>query len=501
MDRIGLSEGIIQEMATAFADELRALTIEPTENLDTTERRLQALGRRVLGPVTSALVRMQGAALARPDACAGCGQPVRLVGARRVRQARGLVGDLTLERAAYACTGCGQGMIPLDATLGLGPWGLTPGLARVVARAGSTDSFAAAAESLHETLGVDLPVETVRVLAEAAGAVAEAEQQDAIAALRAGRREPEQPADSAQTLLVEVDGVQVWERDGWHEMKLGRAAPLGPATHTDPRTGRTTLVMGPSICGGGLEAAEESWWRMCVLAQQAGLGPATERVVVLCDGAPWIWNRAAAFLGGAGREVIEIVDIFHTYEHLWAVGHALYPDPAACAAWVEPLKDALYDQGAPAVIAALEAAQPPTAEAADLLRTTRSYFAEHAARMAYPQFVAQQLPIGSGAIESLCKNLVEQRAKGAGMRWTAAGVQAIVSLRAVHRSGQWTGFWARQPLRAYQHRWPRKQRTRPPRPAGPPAPAVDPPPTRPPLLRLPSAAWRHGPAILPRRTA
>jgi hypothetical protein len=498
MDRTRLSEASIHDMAAAFADELCALTIDPLEDLETIERRLQEMGRRVFGPVASALVRMQGEALARPDACALCGQAVRLVGARRRRQARGLVGDLTLERAAYVCTACGHGMIPLDAALGLGPWGLTPALARVVARAGITDSFAAAAESLHETLGIEIPVETVRVLTEAVGAVAEAEQQDAIAALRDGRLEESVGVD---TLLVEVDGVQVWERAGWHEMKIGRAAPLGPLTHTDPRTGRATLLLGPSLCGGGLEAAEESWWRMGVLARQAGLGPATRRVVVLCDGAAWIWNRAAAFLGGPGREVVEIVDIFHAYEHLWDIGHALYPDAATCAAWVEPLKDALYVVGAPAVIAALDAAQPSTLEAADLLRTTRAYFAEHAARMAYPQFVAQHWPIGSGAIESLCKNLVAQRAKGAGMRWTAAGVQAIVSLRAVHRSGQWADFWARQPLRASQRRWPRKQRTRTPRPALPPAPTVAPPPTPPPLLRLPSAAWRNGPAILPRRSA
>ena len=370
-------------------------------------------------------------------------------------------------------------------------------MARVISRAGIAASFEEAAESLHETLGIAVPVETVRTICEAIGAVAEALQQDAITAAQEGR--PGGAGDGVQTLLVEVDGVQVPERAGWHEMKIGRAAPLGSATQTDPRTGRTTLTLGPSICGGGLEAAEESWWRMCVIARQAGLGPATRRVVVLCDGAEWIWKRAAPFLGGPGREVIEIVDIFHAYEHLWEVGHALYPDAATCAAWVEPLKDALYAAGAPAVIAALDAARPPTTEAVDLLRVTRAYFVGHTARMDYPRFVAMQLPIGSGAIESLCKNLVEQRAKGAGMRWTAAGVQAIVSLRAVHRSGQWTGFWARQPLRAYQRRWPRKQRARGPRPSAPPVPAVDPP--LPPPLQLPSAAWRNGPAILPRRSA
>jgi hypothetical protein len=136
MDRIELSENIIQEMAAVFADEVRALRVEPGDDLDTTERRLQEMGRRVWGQVASAVVRIQGEALGRPERCAVCGEPVRLVGARRVRQARGLVGDITLERAAYVCTACPHGMIPLDAAMGLGPWGITPGLARVIGRAG-----------------------------------------------------------------------------------------------------------------------------------------------------------------------------------------------------------------------------------------------------------------------------------------------------------------------------------------------------------------------------
>jgi hypothetical protein len=62
--------------------------------------------------------------------------------------------------------------------------------------------------------------------------------------------------------------------------------------------------------------------------------------------------------------------------------------------------------------------------------------------------VAQQLPIGSGAIESMCKSLIEEREKGAGMRWTEPGAQAVARLRALHRSGDWTAFWQWHPLRS-----------------------------------------------------
>ena len=151
------------------------------------------------------------------------------------------------------------------------------------------------------------------------------------------------------------------------------------------------------------------------MACRTGLSQQTRRVVVLGDGAEWIWKRAAHFVGGPGITVVEIVDIYHAYDHLWAVGRALWDTPEAVSAWVEPLKDALYTQGAPAVLAALDAVVPSEA-AADLVRTTRAYFADNAARMDYPRFVAQQLPIGSGAVESLCKSLIEARLKQAGMR-------------------------------------------------------------------------------------
>ena len=57
---------------------------------------------------------------------------------------------------------------------------------------------------------------------------------------------------------------------------------------------------------------------------------------MLGDGAAWIWTRAAYIVGGPGVEVVEIVDLYHTYEHLWAVGRALWDTPEAVSAWVEP---------------------------------------------------------------------------------------------------------------------------------------------------------------------
>jgi hypothetical protein len=60
------------------------------------------------------------------------------------------------------------------------------------------------------------------------------------------------------------------------------------------------------------------------------------QVVVLGDGVEWIWKRAAHFVGGPGVEVVEIVDVYYAYDHLWAVGRVLWVTPEAVSAWVEP---------------------------------------------------------------------------------------------------------------------------------------------------------------------
>jgi hypothetical protein len=86
------------------------------------------------------------------------------------------------------------------------------------------------------------------------------------------------------------------------------------------------------------------------------------------------------------------------------------------------------------VLAALRAAQAPTAEGRAALRSERRYVAHNAERMRYPEFRLEGLPIGSGAIESAADHLLQRRMKRAGMRWSDAGGDALLALRARLRS-------------------------------------------------------------------
>jgi hypothetical protein len=216
----------------------------------------------------------------------------------------------------------------LAAALGLGAGSVAPGLTRVVARATVETSFAQAGEQVQEAVGAPVSEETARRLAAHLGAVAAAQTQEAI--VRAQQGEPvwtaadTRAAPATTTLAVAVDGVLGQRDDGWHAMKVATVAPLGPELQTDRASGRTYLRWGRASYGVGAEDAEAFWGRVYVEALRRGLGtPAVRTVVVLGEGAEWIWHRAAAFLGVGAGEVGEIVDIYHADEYRWAVGNAL----------------------------------------------------------------------------------------------------------------------------------------------------------------------------------
>ncbi len=327
----------------------------------------------------------------------------------------------------------------------------------MVCREGIEGGFVDTGDRVVESVGVTIDDEVLRRLTEGIGAVAEAQTQAAMA--RVARGQPAWTADDpveapeSGVLAVEVDGVFVHRDDDGHDMKVVTVAPLGPGVEVDADTGRERLAWGRASYGAGFEEAQAFWGRGHVEAGRRGLGTAAVRTVVARgDGAEWIWRHARAFLALPGVELVEIIDLYHAYEYLWAVGNAVFGEgTAAAAAWVEPLKTRLYTEGAAPLHTALTTLARtvcvPTANvaaesaAATAVRRAIEYVTTNAARLDYPAFMARRFPIGSGAVESRCKSLVQARTKGAGMRWSAAGAQQVVSLRALHRSGRGDAFW------------------------------------------------------------
>jgi hypothetical protein len=170
----------------------------------------------------------------------------------------------------------------------------------VVCRAGSARACGQAADLVREHLGVHVEEAVVRRATEAAGQVAAADQH-----ARAPWCVP--TAQVPTILLVALDGVLVQERAAWRELKIVRSAPLGPRLVVDQQTGAQHLARGSSASAAGLEDAEACWQRALREAWRQGWGRGA-RVVVLGDGAAWIWHQARCQLRGAGVEVSEILD-------------------------------------------------------------------------------------------------------------------------------------------------------------------------------------------------
>ena len=431
-------------MRAVVRDELRRRLPASVTAADIEAESLR-LAREVFGPLVGEELTARAASVPRSGRCGQCGHEVRLVAKARVRHLTGILGECEYARAYLHCDYCGQGYAPADQVLAVGPGAWLPSLLQAAARLGIEVSFAQAASAVAEAVHLPVPEEDVRRATEGIGAVAEKEQQLAVAKAERGEEQPGPAA--AETLVVAVDGCMVHVDGAWHEAKVAVCAPCGPNMEADPDTGRRRLALGQQHFAVGLEDAEHFWYRTYALAAAQGLGgQQVRRVVTLGDGAEWIWNRAAAFFGLPGVEVVEIVDIWHARQHVWKVANAVHGQGTSAAqAWAEPLCEALLEAGAPAVLAALRGLEPEDEAAADAVRLGLDYFGQNASRMRYPDFAAAALPLGSGMVEGGCKQVVEAREKDAGMRWRHKGAQAVASLRAVHRSGQWARFWAKQP--------------------------------------------------------
>jgi hypothetical protein len=361
--------------------------------------------------------------------CPRCDQPARPQGARP-RTVQTSCGPLRFTRPWYPCGRCHHGFSPVDATLALPPRArISPALDAWLVRLNVATTQREAAALLRELTGVVIGMDTIREHTTAAGEAVAAVDRAAITHVQASGEAAEPVAPAPGRLVVEADGAMVRYTDGWHEVKVGvvggvRNGELTAASYIAAR--EAADAFGPRLLTeaarrGALEVVR---WEGAV----ARPGLAVLRPVhVVGDGAPWIWNLAADHFG----ERTEVVDFYHAAEHLWTVARALYGVESSDAkGWVDTQIKDLREHGAHRVRSALARARAPTAVAAEVLRIERGYFATNAARMDYPAIADQGLPIGSGAVESSAKHVVQQRMKRPGQRWSGRGGAAMLALRA-----------------------------------------------------------------------
>jgi len=173
------------------------------------------------------------------------------------------------------------------------------------------------------------------------------------------------------------------------------------------------------------------------------------KLVRLADGAKENWRFWETLAVGGSASQIEtwnIVDFYHACDHLKQALDLIWGEfsPKGKAEFAR-LKTVLKEMegGVETVIETLRYRVRSTRGAkGQALRKELTYFRHQRHRMAYATYLRQHLPIASGVVEAACKTLVTQRLKQSGMRWSASGGQAILTLRSLIQSGRWEAGWA-----------------------------------------------------------
>ena len=76
----------------------------------------------------------------------------------------------------------------------------------------------------------------------------------------------------------------------------------------------------------GFEPQADFLARLYAHALRSGLeDPSCRQIVLLADGAHWIWEQSATHLRVAGKTWVEILDFYHARQHIWTVAHAVWP--------------------------------------------------------------------------------------------------------------------------------------------------------------------------------
>jgi hypothetical protein len=169
-------------------------------------------------------------------------------------------------------------------------------------------------------------------------------------------------------------------------------------------------------------------------------GPAIRQRVALTDGAEALQDQLQTKLS----HFTLVLDFIHVDEYLWKAGTALYgeTDPNR-AVWVETqLLDLLLSRTKQVIQRLEDKAKTlgPRSQARRVLQQVAGYLHRNQAHMDYATYLKRGWPIGTGVIEGVCRHLVKDRMELSGMRWTKAGADALLALRAVNENGNWDEY-------------------------------------------------------------
>lgn len=327
--------------------------------------------------------------------------------------------------------------------MGVSQRGWSERVEKQVVKLTARESYGEALKTYQELVGLALQKSTAWERSQERGRkVGEARQaaaEQAWALPKAQALIPGQPLRSDKW-GVAMDGVLVYIlREGWKEAKVGCVFTYDQQLKWCPQTQEMIEVVKASQQSyvAYLGEPEPFAKLLSAEAERRGYDQAGQRVC-LGDGAKWIWNLSSLCFPTAQ----EIVDWYHAVEHVWTAGQLGYgTEAAALQGWVKQRKDELWLGHVQTVVDEINALAQRNETQAPALQTEAGYFLTNTHRMQYQEFREEGYPLGSGMVESGCKQLVTVRMKGPGMRWSRSGAENMLALRAEYLSDRWDEAW------------------------------------------------------------
>lgn len=223
------------------------------------------------------------------------------------------------------------------------------------------------------------------------------------------------------------------DRVEWHELKLGVFYRHEQSARTQGGRG----LLSDKIVVTWQDQSVELGRRLNWEALREGLGRA-RKMLYLGDGAEWVWNLKKDRWNGA----VEMLDFYHGSEHLWGLGRALHGETQPqLAQWVQPLRHQLRHGGEQRVLRQIAQLKKRRGEAGKVIRREQNYFETHAGRMNYQEIAKRGWPIGSGAVESACRQK-QCRFKRCGQFWSKKGLRNLCALDEARRNHHWDQLWS-----------------------------------------------------------
>jgi hypothetical protein len=248
-----------------------------------------------------------------------------------------------------------------------------------------------------------------------------------------------------KTVLVSTDGGRCRERrakrgrrlaNGHHRYSTPWREPKEIVIYVLDEKGRPDRRWLP-IYDGTMGDCDDIFFMLWAYLGALGVHDA-KHVIFVADGAKWIWQRTFwlwAAVGLAPEKIVEVVDWYHAVETLHAVAKACRWGESRRKAWVRKVQGHLYKGHVERVVAEIEALA--IGRRAKAVLEHRDYFERNAHRMRYQLLRAQKLPMGSGAMESAIRRVINLKLKSPGKFWLLVNAEATLHLRSYLKAGHW----------------------------------------------------------------